>query len=130
MGSELNIPYEKILQHYYTDIVLGTKPVTLSQPNQNVTQNFYTTGKETNLVIDNHSADKTLECVINGKDVTLDIAGALFADKESKIDISKYIKKGRNTITFIAPEALRHGKDKYIKLYVELVKKDDFKYNW
>lgn len=128
MGSELKIPYEKILQHYYTDIVLGTKPVTLSGAGQAITQSFYTTGKETNLVIDNYSFDKTLNCVINGKDVTLDIAGALFADKQSRIDISKYIKKGRNTITFIAPDALQHGK--HIELYVELVKKDDFKYNW
>ena len=128
MGSELKIPYEKILQHYYTGIVLGTKPVTLTQPNQNVTQNFYTTGKETNLVIDNYSSDTTLNCVINGKEVSLDIAGAIFSDKQSKIDISKYIDKGRNTITFIAPEGLQNGK--HIKLYVELVKKDDFKYNW
>ncbi len=130
MGSELNMPYERILQHYYSGIVLGTKPVTLSHANQTASQSFYTTGKETTLVIDNHSQDTTLECTINGKDVVLEIPKSLFADKYSRIDISKYIKKGRNTIIFHVPEDAIHGKEKYVKLYVELVKKDDSKYNW
>lgn len=129
MGSELKVPYEKILQHYYSGIVLGTKPISLTQTGQTVTQSFYTTEKETNLVIDNRSQASTIECSINGKDVTLDIPAALFSDKVSKINISKYIKKGRNTITFRAPYDGIHGKDKYIKLYVELVKRDDNKYN-
>lgn len=30
MGSELKLPYEKILQHYYNGITLGTKPVIIS----------------------------------------------------------------------------------------------------
>ena len=130
MGTELKAPYEKILQHYYDDIVLGTKPVKLSHANQTATQSFYTTGKETNIVIDNHSQDSTLECTINGKDLVLEIPKAIFADKISKIDISKYINKGRNTITFHVPADAIHGKDKYVKLYVELVKKDDSKNNW
>ena len=130
MGTELKMPYEKILQHYYSHIVLGTKPIQLDQPNQTITQNFYTTQKQTNIIIDNRSHASTFECNINGKDITFDIPSALFNDKITKIDISKYINKGRNTITFKAPQEGIQGKDKFIKLYVELVKKDDNNYNW
>lgn len=43
MGSEMHIPYDKILQHYYTGITLSTKPVIISADNsqQSVTQHFY-----------------------------------------------------------------------------------------
>ena len=50
--------------------------------------------------------------------------------KVMKINISKYINKGHNTVTFKTPVEFMHGKDKYIKLYVELVEKDDNKYSW
>jgi len=128
MGSELNIPYEKILQHYYFGITLATKPVTLNQ--DVITQSFYTTNKETYLVVDNHTQASTLDVAINGKEVTFDIPASIFGEKTGRINISKYIDKGRNTIVFKPLGENMHGKDKYIKLYVELVKKDDNKYNW
>lgn len=43
MGSEMHIPYDKILQHYYTGITLSTKPEIISSNSaqQSIKQNFY-----------------------------------------------------------------------------------------
>ena len=129
MGSELNMPYEKILQHYYTGITLGTMPLTLTAETGEYIQNFYTTNKETHIIVDNHSQVSKLDAIINGKTITLDIPNSLWGEKSGRINISKYINKGRNTIIFLTPKDTLQGKEKYIKLYVELVKKDDNKYN-
>ncbi len=48
----------------------------------------------------------------------------------SEIDISKYIKKGRNTITFTSPEFFESSARKGVRLYVELVEKNDNGYSW
>ena len=41
--------------------------------------------------------------------------------------LSKYIEKGRNTLSFTFPE---YNENKGLRLYVELVEKDDEKYSW
>ena len=127
MSEELNMPYEKILQHYYSGITLGTQPVTITHSSDNIVQNFYTTNKETSLIVDNHSSVSKLDVNINGKDVTLDISTPVFGEKILRIDISEYIKNGQNNIVFYPPQD--KIRDKYIKLYAELVKKDDNSYN-
>lgn len=125
MGSELHIPYDKILQHYYRGIILGTKPVIVSaDKSQNmITQTFYANKQKANLVIDNKFQLNKLGVNINGKDYTFDIPTSfLGGNRCSRIDISDYIKTGKNQITYFYPKS--ENGHKAVRLFVELVGKD------
>jgi hypothetical protein len=126
MGSELHIPYYKILQHYYKGIILGTKPVIVSsEKSQNaVTQTFYTGKQKAHLVIDNKFQLSKLDVNINGQDYTLDIPTSFFGGNRcARVDISKYIKIGKNQITYYYPKS--EGGHKAVRLFVELVERND-----
>lgn len=122
MGSELHMSYDKILQHYYSEVTLSTKPVIISANNaqQAVTQNFYTKNKYAKVIVDNKFMVSKLIININGKENTFKLEPSIIK-RTAEIDISKYIKDGRNTVTFYYP--LDEGDKKALRLYVELVKK-------
>ena len=133
MGSEMHIPYEKILQHYYSGITLSTKPVVVSTDvgQQSVTQHFYLKEKSARIIIDNKFGVGSLSVDINGRKEVFELPNDLFGFKRYvEIDISKYVKKGRNTITFSSPEFFESSQRKGLRLYVELVKKNDDGYIW
>ena len=120
------IPYDKILQHYYSGITLGTKPVIISsEKSQNsVTQTFYAENKQANIVIDNKFQVNKLEANINGENYSFKLPTSFFGGNRCcRIDISDYINKGKNTIVFNYP--LSENGHKAIRLFVELVEKDD-----
>ena len=128
MGTELHLSYDKILQHYYTGITLGTKPVIISSdPSQlMVTQHFYAPYKKAKIIIDNKFYVTKLMADINGEMHTFDLPPALLgANRFTEIDISKYIKHGKNTVVFSSPDFADSAFKKALRLYVELVKKDD-----
>lgn len=129
MGSELHKPYEKILQHYYSGITLSTKPVIISSNSaqQAVTQNFYTKNKYAKVIVDNKFMVSKLIININGKENTFKLEPNIIK-RTAEIDISKYLKDGRNTVIFYYP--MDEGDKKALRLYVELVKKDDSEYIW
>ena len=129
MGSELHKSYEKILQHYYSGITLSTKPVIISANNaqQAVTQNFYTKDKYAKVIVDNKFMVSKLIININGKENTFKLEPNIIK-RTAEIDISKYLKEGRNTVIFYYP--MDEGDKKALRLYVELVKKDDSEYIW
>lgn len=122
MGSELHMSYDKILQHYYSGVTLSTKPVIISANNaqQVVAQNFYTKNKYAKVIVDNKFMVSKLIININGKENTFKLEPSIIK-RTAEIDISKYIKDGRNTVTFYYP--LDEGDKKALRLYVELVKK-------
>lgn len=125
MGSELKIPFEKILQHYYTGITLGTKPVIISADDKQraVTQHFYTSEKKAELIVDNKFQVTKMIADINGKEYTFELCkGFLPSNRICRIDISKYLKKGINTVTFYFP--IEEGNKKALRLFIELVKSD------
>lgn len=131
MGSELHMPYEKILKHYYTGITLSTKPVIISDngAQRSITQHFYTKEKYANVVIDNKFQAAKIIINVNGKEDCYQLPTSILGAKRiANIDISSKIKKGRNSITFIYPQD--EGSNKAIRLYVELVKKDDDNIVW
>ncbi len=126
MGSELKLPYEKILQHYYSGITLATKPVIISadESQRVISQSFYLPEKHAEIVVDNKYLVSKLNAEINGKEYTFELCkGFLPANRICRIDISKYLKKGRNTITFSYPED--EGNKKALRLFVELVKSEN-----
>ena len=127
MGSEMHIPYDKILQHYYTGITLSTKPVIISADNsqQSVTQHFYAKNKYAKIIVDNKFMVSKLIANINGKEFIFELEPNILK-RNAEIDISKYITKGKNTVIFYYP--MDEGDKKALRLYVELEKKGELSF--
>ena len=110
LATKMNQPYYNILRHYYTGISLGTKPIEVK--NDPVKQAFWAPLGRAQVVIVGQVAPKiTLE--INGKKEEFTLNKSFF-QKQSKIDISRYIEDGANTVVFypaVCP----------LKMYVEVV---------
>ena len=124
MGSELHKSYDKILQHYYTGITLATKPVILSTNSAQISaeQSFYAPHKEAKIIIDNKFGINKLLVDINGREQLFEMPKDLFGHKRNvEIDISKYIKVGRNTVKFRSPDLETSAFNKGLRLYVELI---------
>lgn len=133
MGSELHLSYDKILKHYYTGISLTTKPVIISTEagQQTATQYFYSKDKKAKIVIDNKFGVNSINVTINGQKQTFELPKEVFGVKRFvEIDISKYIKQGKNSITFTSDEFYSSSARKGVRLYIELVKKDENEYIW
>lgn len=110
MATKLNQPYYNILRHYYKGISLGTKPVLVVSGE--ITQRFWAPIGRANLVIVGQIVPK-IEVLINGKKHEFTINKNFF-QRETRIDISRYIEDGQNTIVYypsVCP----------LKMYVELV---------
>lgn len=122
MATELNMPYDKILKHYYTDITLATKPFILSASNNSVVQNFYTKHRHAKLIVDNKYKLSYFLVNINGKEHKIDLSRSLLSRVET-IDISRHINHGKNTIVFYYPNDA--DKNRGLRLFVELVEKDE-----
>lgn len=130
MSTSLHKSFDKILKRYYTGITISTVPVILSsQDGQKVvTQTFYAPYKKANLFVDNKYNIEEFSANINGVDVAFELANSIVPfNRMSKIDISSYIKPGKNTVNFYFPEK---KENKAIRLYIELVEKDECKYSF
>lgn len=130
MGSSLHKSFDKILKRYYAGITISTVPVILSENSgqKNLTQEFFTPYQSAFLVVDNKFQIKEFNANINGRDVTFELSTSLVPfNRYSRIDISSYLKKGKNSITFSFPDNIS---GKAIRLYVELVGKDDSEYSF
>lgn len=125
MGSELKLPYERILQHYYSGITLGTKPVIISadESQQEAVQHFYSSDKKAEIVVDNKFQVSKLIAEINGKEYEFELCKSLLpVNRICRIDISRHLKKGLNTVIFKYPA--EEGTKKALRLFVEVEKSD------
>ena len=114
MASKLNQPYYNILRHYYSGINLGTIPVTIN--GDDIKQTFWAPIGRAQIVITDTTAPK-LAVMINGKELEFILSKPVF-HREQKIDISRFIDDGYNSITFHAPSLSRS-----VSAYVELMEK-------
>ncbi len=114
MATKLKQPYYNILRHYYNGITLGTVPVTVS--GEDVKQTFWAPIGRAQIVITDTTAPK-LAVMINGKEQEF-ILTKTIPHREHRIDISRFIDDGFNTVTFHAPSLGRT-----VKAYIELVEK-------
>lgn len=117
MATHLNKSYEEILKHYYSGISLSTEPFSLTayQPNNEISQIFYSKDGKGFLVADNKYRLDYIDMTANG------IYEALKLDKNeryNRIDLSKYLQNGFNTITFTYPSYANSSAG--IKMYVEV----------
>ena len=133
MGSELHKPFDKILQHYYSGITLSTKPVIIST-NQNqlsIEQSFYAPKQYAKVVIDNKFGVNEIKININGREKIYNLPKEIFGHRRyCEIDISNLVQKGRNTVVFTSPDFTQNTTQKGLRLYIELVEKDDSEYIW
>ena len=114
MATKLNQPYYNILRHYYTGINLGTMPKTIC--GEEVKETFWAPIGRAQLVVTNSTAAK-IAVKINGRTMEFPVTKTIF-QKDYRIDISRYIEDGENTIVYYPPTLGRA-----VTLYVELVEK-------
>lgn len=116
--NEHGYSYGEIIQHYFTNTAITTYPVELSNQTGHDTdvQVFYTKDKTADLVVENKFQFSKLTVVINGQELRLEVVPKLF--KPEKFDISPYIQKGENRITYILPYSDLHKKP--VRVYVEI----------
>lgn len=130
MATSLHKTFDKILKRYYTGITISTVPVILSANDGQkiVMQQFFAPSDKAFLIIDNKYQIKKFNVNINGKDVILELTTSIVPfNRISKVDISNHIKQGKNCIIFNFPE---DEKNKGIRVYIELVEKDNGNYNF
>ena len=126
MATDLKKSYSQILRHYYTDISLATMPIIISNSSEqkSVTQKFFVNQKSARLVINNKYQIGKILVNINGKDVMILLEKHLLpSHKFDAVDISKYLKKGENVITYSYPND--EGTGKALRAYVELTGEDE-----
>lgn len=119
MAKSLNKNFIEILKHYYSGITISTIPQLVAD--KPVSISFYAPRKKGTLVIENQFNLNNLYVDINGEKIIFPLDKKIFIN-ETRINISKYIKKGLNDITF---ENQNCETGKYVKAYVELEEKDD-----
>ena len=120
MAEEMHKKFDEILKHYYSGITLSTKPVVLSSSSTPVSQNFYTKDRHAEIVIDNKYKLSYFLVNINGKEHQVTLSKK---ERVERVDISRYIKHGHNSIMFFYPQD--EDRNKGIRLFVELVKQDE-----
>lgn len=130
MAASLHKSFDKILKRYYTGITVSTVPIIISsnEGQKIAVQQFFAPKQQAVIVVDNKYNIKEFNANINGKDVACELANSIVPiHRFSRIDISSYIKKGKNSITFYFPE---NEKNKALRLYIEVVEKDESEYNF
>ena len=86
-----------------------------------VTQTFFAKNGEGKLIVDNKYKVRYIDACINNVDEKIELDTS---QRINTIDISKYLQKGINTITFYYP--LSSGSNKGLRMYVELTGKYDY----
>ena len=114
MASKLGQSYYNILRHYYSGVNLGTMPVTVS--GEAIRQTFWAPIGRAQIVVTDTNAGK-IAVMINGKNHEFPVMKNIF-QKDCRIDISRYIEDGYNTVVFYPPSLGRT-----VTLYIELVEK-------
>ena len=108
--------FEDIIHHYYTDVDLAVLPFVVDAKKP-LTARFYTNDKKCLLKVENNVQNLDLNIIINNKYVDLNTKRQLTKDK--KVDISHYLRKGENIITY------EMGADSHaqkIKIWLEIEK--------
>ncbi len=117
MGKELGKSFDEILKHYYSGITLATEPKILSLKigQDNIVNNFFTKNGKAVLVVDNKYKMDYIDAVINNVDEKIEFDTTA---RYNQIDLSKYLRRGMNTVTFFYP--VTQGGNKAVRMYIEL----------
>ncbi|MCD7779502.1 MAG: SpoIID/LytB domain-containing protein [Candidatus Gastranaerophilales bacterium] len=94
MGS-LGYTFDEILQHYYQGIKLAVIPMDIYSNNKITERSFYTEQEKANVYIINPDNIKKMKITINQKELDVKLKEDI-----NITDISKYLIKGENKISF------------------------------
>lgn len=112
--------FARILQHYYSNIALGTIPVILYAQSfaEPVKKTFYSPDGTAVLKLENEGVSP-LKININGKDLLISEESDVTVGRA--IDITPYVSKGFNNVIFYPPEA-EECEGLSVKMWIEVVK--------
>lgn len=118
--SSLGHRFDKILQHYYSGVALGTIPVLLysesiSEP---IKQVFYSPDGQAVLKMENEGVSP-VKLKINGKDILISEESNVPVNRS--IDISANVNKGANEIIYYFPDT-KESEGLSVKMWVEVIK--------
>ncbi|OGI17253.1 MAG: hypothetical protein A2255_07605 [Candidatus Melainabacteria bacterium RIFOXYA2_FULL_32_9] len=115
--SKSGYTFDKILQHYYDGISIGTWPIILTTGNITtpITQTFTSPTGKASLIIDNKDHINNLKITVNSNEIIVS-KDELNSDKV-KINLDKYTYKGVNEIVYYP---LEEQKAKNIKAWIEV----------
>lgn len=123
MATNLHLSFDKILKHYYNGISLTTEPFILSSNNEQnkFSQTFFTKNGLADLVVDNKYKVRYIDICVNNVDEKIELDTS---KRYNRVEISKYLQKGMNTVTFYYP--LISGSNKGLRVYIELIGNDEY----
>ena len=115
--GQAGLNFISILKHYYTGISIGTIPINItSEYGKNVaSQTFMSPDGKAEIVIDTIKGVKEFTIIVNGLETDLGL-GKFF--KKTRIDISKHLNKGINTVEFNIPADCNGEKE--MTLHIEI----------
>ncbi len=117
--ASLGFSYDRILQHYYQGIKLATMPFKIYANFKIQEKVFYSENEEAFLLIKNPCDLEKLKIIVNNKEHVIKLR-----KEEVKADISKYLKKGENRISFIVIDE-DADMSSYIELYAVIKEAED-----
>lgn len=112
--SDLGYSFDQILQHYYKGITLATIPTDVMANNKPAERTFFSETGCAKVVIINPQNIKNIKISINGTDVPANVQN----EKTAVVDISEYVNKGVNQISYTVEDEINHNKS--VKVYVEI----------
>lgn len=95
--AEDGFDFKSIIKHYYTGVDIAVLPIIVYE-NKPVTLSFYIDKKNSELISEKKVYFQDLNIIINNEVIDEDFKKKLY--KEKSLDISKFLKKGKNVITY------------------------------
>ncbi len=113
--ASMGYTFDKILQHYYQGIKLATIPVKVYSNHKVIDRVFYCENEEAKLFIINPDKIDKLSVILNEKELSIKLK-----DDTTKCDISKYLRKGENKISYFISDEENNDYTKSLSVYVEV----------
>lgn len=117
--SKNGCTFDKILQHYYDGIAIGTRQLVIDRKNTSepLIQTFYSSGGKADLIIENEQMIDKFIFEINSEKIKLN--ENYLPRGKIRMPLDNFIVKGLNEIVFYP---LENNREKNIKVWVEVFK--------
>jgi len=120
--SKNGYSFDRILQHYYDGIAVGTWPVYMAAEyvTPPIKQEFVSPDKKADLLIENYDGVEKFELKINSKKILLEKTD--LKDEQIRISLDKYLEKA-NEIIYYPLENEEEGRS--LKVWVEVFRREN-----
>jgi len=119
--SKNGATYDKIIQHYYDGVSIGTLPVTIQSGKvfTPVKQKFYSSSGKADLVIENYNNVDNFDFMINSTEISL--SKNHLPQGKIRMPLNNYTKTGLNEIIY---GNINSNTPKSVKVWIEVVKSE------